>query len=273
MVAHSLNSLRAALPSGVELVAVSKFHPVSRLMEAYDAGQRIFAESRPQELASKVPLMPADVCWHFIGHLQTNKLKLVLPYVSLVQSVDSLHLLQAISDWGVANGRVVDVLLELHLGAEETKQGFTESEIMHFCEEGIGSPTVASRPLPLTASAGPSLLSGRGWPEVFEPTPSPQKDCNSELVCHSERSEESISFKGVRIRGLMGMATNTDDMSVVEKDFERIEALFRRIRTKYPELTAFDQLSIGMSGDWPIAVKHGATMVRIGTDIFGPREY
>ena len=217
MVAQSLNSIRSALPSGVELVAVSKFHPVSRLMEAYNAGQRIFAESRPQELASKVPLMPADVCWHFIGHLQTNKLKLVLPYVSLVQSVDSLHLLQAISDWGVANGRVVDVLLELHLGAEETKQGFTESELL-------------------------SLLSPAG-------------------------------LMGIRIRGLMGMATNTEDMSVVEKDFERIEALFRRIRSEYPELTAFDQLSIGMSGDWPIAVKHGATMVRIGTDIFGPREY
>ena len=217
MVAKALDTLRAALPSGVELVAVSKFHPVSRLMEAYDAGQRIFAESRPQELASKVPLMPADVQWHFIGHLQTNKLKLVLPYVTLVQSVDSLHLLQAISSWGVANGRVVDVLLELHLGAEETKQGFTEDEIVRICEQG--------------------------------------------------------AVAGIRIRGLMGMATNTDDMSVVEKDFERIEKLFRTIRKDNPELKQFDQLSIGMSSDWPIAVKHGVTMVRIGTDIFGPREY
>lgn len=220
MVASALESLRAALPSGVELVAVSKFHPVSRLMEAYNAGQRIFAESRPQELASKVPLMPSDVQWHFIGHLQTNKLKLVLPYVSLVQSVDSLHLLQAINAWGIVNSHVVDVLLELHLGAEETKQGFTEDEILS--------------------------------------------------ICHSERSEES---QGVRIRGLMGMATNTDDMTVVERDFERIEALFLRIRSEYPELQAFNQLSIGMSADWPVAVRHGATMVRIGTDIFGPREY
>ena len=218
MVARSLESLRAALPSGVELVAVSKFHPVSRLMEAYDAGQRIFAESRPQELSAKIPQMPADVQWHFIGHLQTNKLKLVLPYVSLVQSVDSIHLLEAISAWGIANGKVVDVLLELHLGAEESKQGFTEDEIL----------SVISPPAGLS---------------------------------------------GVRIRGLMGMATNTDDMAVVEKDFERIEALYGRIRSEHPELSSFDQLSIGMSGDWPVAIRHGATMVRIGTDIFGPREY
>lgn len=218
MVARSLESLRAALPSGVELVAVSKFHPVSRLMEAYNAGQRIFAESRPQELSAKVPQMPADIQWHFIGHLQTNKLKLVLPYVSLVQSVDSMHLLEAISTWGIANGKVVDVLLELHLGAEESKQGFTEDEIL----------SVISPPAGLS---------------------------------------------GVRIRGLMGMATNTDDMAVVERDFERIEALYRRIRSEHPELTSFDQLSIGMSGDWPVALRHSATMVRIGTDIFGPREY
>ena len=212
MVARALEQLRAALPSGVQLVAVSKFHPVSRLMEAYDAGQRIFGENRPQELAAKVPQMPADVQWHFIGHLQTNKLKLVLPYVTLVQSVDSLHLLEAISAWAVANNRVIDILLELHLGAEETKHGFTEDEILNLAHPA-----------------------------------------------------------GVRIRGLMGMATNTDDWAVVERDFERIEGLFRKIQAM--GLPDFDQLSIGMSGDWPLAVKHGATMVRIGTDIFGPREY
>ena len=184
-------------------------------MEAYEAGQRVFAESRPQELAAKVGEMPADVQWHFIGHLQTNKLKLVLPYVALVQSVDSLHLLEAISAWAVAGGRVIDVLLELHLGAEETKQGFSEDEIM-------------------------ALVSGEG-------------------------------AEGIRFRGLMGMATNTDDMAVVEQDFARIEALYRRIQAM--GLPGFDTLSIGMSGDWPVAVRHGATMVRIGTDIFGPREY
>ena len=216
MIKDNLHEINRKLPSDVTLVAVSKFHPVERLMEAYNAGQRVFAESRPQELAAKVPQMPADVQWHFIGHLQTNKLKLVLPYVSLVQSVDSMHLLQAISTWAVANSRVIDVLLELHLGEEETKQGFSEDEILS--------------------------------------------------LCHSERSEESI-----RIRGLMGMASNTEDRAQVEGEFARIEALYKRIKASGME--GFDTLSIGMSGDWPLAVQHGATMVRIGTDIFGPREY
>jgi pyridoxal phosphate enzyme, YggS family len=200
-------------------VAVSKFHPVSRLMEAYDAGQRLFGENRPQELAQKVPQMPSDVEWHFIGHLQTNKLKLVLPSVSLVQSVDSLHLLEAIDKWGRENGRTIDVLLELHLGAEETKHGLSETDI------------------------------------------------DAVISCAAEKSS-------IRIRGLMGMATNTEDEAVVEADFARIQALFQRIRTEHPELRdTFTELSIGMSGDWPIAVRHGATMVRIGTDIFGEREY
>ena len=220
MVGDNLAALYEKLPSAVKLVAVSKFHPVSRLMEAYDAGQRIFGENRPQELAAKVPQMPADVEWHFIGHLQTNKLKLVLPYVSLVQSVDSLYLLEAINRWGGENGRAIDILLELHLGAEETKHGLSEEEILLCCGN----------------------------------TPSP--------------------LGNVRIRGLMGMATNTEDEALVEADFARIEALFNRIRAEHPELReTFTELSIGMSGDWPIAIRHGATMVRIGTDIFGPREY
>ena len=259
MVSDNLKALYEKLPSAVKLVAVSKFHPVSRLMEAYDAGQRVFGENRPQELAQKVPQMPADVEWHFIGHLQTNKLKLVLPYVSLVQSVDSFHLLEAIDKWGSDNGKTIDVLLELHLGAEETKHGFSEEEIVTIVNtagEGIPSQTVASRPLPPQA-AGPSLLCGRGWPQVSEGIPSP-----AERALH------------VRIRGLMGMATNTEDEGVIEADFVRIEALFQRIREEHPELRdTFTELSIGMSGDWPIAVRHGATMVRIGTDIFGEREY
>lgn len=218
MIKDNLQQLWNALPQGVKLVAVSKFHPVERLMEAYDAGQRIFGENRPQELASKVPQMPSDVQWHFIGHLQTNKLKLVLPYVDLVQSVDSFHLLEAIKKWAIDNNRLINILLELHLGAEETKHGFTEEEILNIMSAG----------------------------EV----PSPAS--------------------GINIIGLMGMATNTEDMSIVEKDFIRIETLFNKLKAQYPQIT---ELSIGMSGDWPLAVKHGATMVRIGTDIFGPREY
>ena len=261
MVSDNLSALYEKLPSGVKLVAVSKFHPVSRLMEAYDAGQRLFGENRPQELAQKVPQMPADVEWHFIGHLQTNKLKLVLPYVSLVQSVDSFHLLEAIDKWGRENDRVIDILLELHLGAEETKHGFSEEEILSIigAEEGICPETVAPRPLPPQA-AGPSLLCGRGWPQVSGQTPSP--------------AGVKPSFENVRIRGLMGMATTTEDEGVIEADFARIEALFKRIRAEHPELAdTFTELSIGMSGDWPIAVRHGATMVRVGTDIFGAREY
>lgn len=267
MIKQNLETILSKLPSGVQLVAVSKFHPVERLMEAYDAGQRIFGENRPQELAAKVPQMPADVQWHFIGHLQTNKLKLVLPYASLVQSVDSLHLLEAINAWGAANDKVIDVLLEMHLGAEETKQGFSEEEILRIM--AIGEEV-------------PSETCGRPWPHEWE---GPDGSCAGGKTCFSvgatdsgrdeakRRVSEGTSSQmaNVRIRGLMGMATNTEDMDVVEKDFIRIETLFNKIRSF--GLPAFDILSIGMSGDWPVAVKHGATMVRIGTDIFGPREY
>jgi uncharacterized pyridoxal phosphate-containing UPF0001 family protein len=171
MIKDNLHEINSKLPSDVTLVAVSKFHPVERLMEAYNAGQRVFAESRPQELAAKVPQMPADVQWHFIGHLQTNKLKLVLPYVSLVQSVDSMHLLQAISAWAVAHDKVIDVLLELHLGAEETKQGFSEDEIMAIISgAGISSQT-HGHPRPCkregpTAASSDALRVGRGRSEA-----------------------------------------------------------------------------------------------------------
>ena len=268
MIYENLQIIRQQLPSDVALVAVSKFHPVSAILEAYDAGQRVFGENRPQELAAKVPLLPADIQWHFIGHLQTNKLKLVLPYVTLAQSVDSLHLLEAIQAWAETNHRLIDVLLELHLGAEETKHGFTEDEILQLvCGEGmLGFMRSSERPTEAVSDEGgligrelqgdnrgaePTSNTGPGRRQVPSASPSPQT--------------------GVRIRGLMGMATNTDDVKVIEKDFERIERLFRRIQAM--GLPDFDQLSIGMSGDWPLAVKHGATMVRIGTDIFGEREY
>ena len=260
MVSDNLNALYEKLPSGVKLVAVSKFHPVSRLMEAYDAGQRRFGENRPQELAQKVPQMLSDVEWHFIGHLQTNKLKLVLPYVSMVQSVDSFHLLEAIDKWGRDNDRVVDILLELHLGAEETKHGFSEEEIWSILQAGVGvCPETCGHPRPhkREGPADPELGCGRGRSEAE--AVSGQIPTSAHCYC---------------IRGLMGMATNTEDEAVIEADFARIEALYKRIREEHPELAeTFTELSIGMSGDWPIAVRHGATMVRIGTDIFGAREY
>lgn len=217
-IASKINSLKRELSSGVKLVAVSKFHPVQALMEAYDAGQRAFAESRPQEFAAKVPLMPADVEWHFIGHLQTNKLKLVLPYASMLQSVDSVHLLEAVSSWCMAAGKRMDVLLELKLGAEETKHGLSEEEIFDIMRR-------------------------------------------------------AADYAGVRIRGLMGMATNTDDAGVIKGEFLRMAELKRRIAEAFPDAEGFDELSIGMSSDYRIALEAGSTMVRIGTSIFGPREY
>ena len=255
MVSDNLTALYEKLPSDVKLVAVSKFHPVERLMEAYAAGQRLFGENRPQELAQKVPQMPSDVQWHFIGHLQTNKLKLVLPYVSMVQSVDSFHLLEAIDKWGRDNDKVIDILLELHLGAEETKHGFSEEDILLCCGR-TPSENLRSR-CDLRPSHGKPWAPSSNVPRV------------------AQFSEGVLPpLENVRIRGLMGMATNTEDEAVIEADFARIEALFKRIRDEHPELAdTFTELSIGMSGDWPIAVRHGATMVRIGTDIFGLREY
>ena len=129
-IASAIRKLSEELPSNVKLVAVSKFHPAEAIMEAYNAGQRIFGESRPQELAAKAAALPGDISWHSIGHLQTNKLKLVLPVAAMVESVDSLHLLEAIDRWGGENGKVTDVLLEMHIASEETKQGFSREEIL-----------------------------------------------------------------------------------------------------------------------------------------------
>ena len=224
MVEDNLRRIYGELPPGVKLVAVSKFHPSSVILSAYQAGQRCFGENRPQEFAAKAIELPDDIEWHFIGHLQTNKLKLVLPYASMVESVDSLHLLEAIEKWGSLNGRVTSILLELHLGAEETKGGFTEDEITAILERTSGTSAAKAYP-------------------------------------------------HVRFCGLMGMATNTDDEARVEADFMRIREFKERLDSSFPELKDFRELSIGMSNDWKIAVRHGATIVRIGTAIFGPRDY
>ena len=228
MVEDNLKNILKELPPEVKLVAVSKFHPASDIQAAYNAGQRRFGENRPQEFAAKVPSLPDDIEWHFIGHLQTNKLKFVLPYASLVESIDSLHLLEAVDKWGSEHDKVIDVLLELHLGAEETKGGFTEEEI----------ESILSR-----------SLSG------------------------AEGSGAEGPFSHIRFRGLMGMATLTEDTSVIAGDFARIAALKALVNEEFPNLTDFTELSIGMSGDWRLALEAGSTMVRIGTAIFGPREY
>ena len=229
MITETINKLNDELPATVKLVAVSKFHPFEAIEEAYAAGQRIFAESRPQELLAKVKMLEqrrtergepgymSDIEWHFIGHLQTNKLKMVLPYVSLVQSVDSLRLLEAIDAWGRASGMISNVLLEPHVAAEDTKQGFSPDEIMN-------------------------IVSDYG------------------------------KYPNICFRGIMGMATFTDDEAVIRSDFARIRDIRQEILEGCPDLASdFTELSIGMSDDYHIAVEYGSTMVRIGSMIFGSR--
>ena len=229
MIKETINKLHSELPATVKLVAVSKFHPFEAIEEAYEAGQRIFAESRPQELLAKVRRLEeiraekgdqtymSDIHWHFIGHLQTNKLKMVLPYVSLVQSVDSERLLDAINAWGAANGKIIDVLLEPHVAAEETKQGFSPDEVMNIISDA-----------------------GR--------------------------------YGNICFRGIMGMATFTDDEAVIREDFSRLRDIYKKATGLVSDLSEyFTELSIGMSDDYPIAIEYGSTMVRIGSMIFGTR--
>ena len=232
MIKNVIERLHRELPATVKLVAVSKFHPFEAIEEAYHAGQRTFGESRPQELLAKVrrlediraergePDYMSDIEWHFIGHLQTNKLKMVLPYVSLVQSVDSVRLLEAIDKWGAANGMIINVLLECHIAAEESKQGFSEEELA-------------------------DLLSS------------------------------DMHYKNVRICGLMGMATFTDDEALICSDFQRLldmqQILHDWIGESPNVCPGCNELSMGMSDDYPIATAMGSTIVRIGSMIFGER--
>mgnify|MGYP003317370185 FL=1 len=216
MIAEKIKDITGKLPSEVKLVAVSKFHPNEEIMEAYAAGQRLFGENRPQEFCKKVQELPGDIEWHFIGHLQTNKLKMVLPYASLVQSIDTQHLLDAVNEWGRDNGKVINVLLELHIGAEETKQGFVEEDIL-------------------------------------------------DILFRAEK------YRNIRFCGLMGMATHTDCEDDIRADFCRISSFMEYLKDLFPEYEDFKELSIGMSEDWHLALEYGATIVRIGTAIFGPR--
>lgn len=220
-IAEKIRHYQSTLPKGVELVAVSKFHPVEALREAYDAGQRVFGESRVQELVAKIPQLPADISWHFIGHLQTNKVRQLIGRVSLIESVDSERLLGVIDDFSAKAGVVTRVLMQLHVAAEETKFGFTPDELLEFF-----------------------------------------------------RCRRYETLKATHICGVMGMASNTDDESRVEADFRLIADTFRAVRYDASlGLRGFDIVSMGMSGDYPLAIACGSTHVRIGTDIFGLREY
>ena len=211
-----IEALQASLPQGVTLVAVSKFHPIEALNEAYEAGQRVFGESRVQELLVKHEALPKDIEWQMIGHLQTNKVRQIVPFVSLIQSVDSVRLAECINREAERIGRVVDILLEIHVAQEESKTGWQYDELVEYLQSGAFA-----------------------------------------------------ELKNIRVRGIMGMATNTDDEEIIRRDFERLAACKNELAPHFGE--AFDTLSMGMSDDYELAIACGSTMVRIGSSIFGER--
>lgn len=216
---QNLARIRSTLLEGVELVAVSKFHPAEAIREAYDAGQRLFGESRVQELQTKVPVLPVDISWHFIGHLQTNKVRPLLRLrPAMIESVDSQRLLDAIDAEAERQGIVQRVLMQVHVAREETKTGFLPEELLDYF-----------------------------------------------------RSRRFEHLKATHICGVMGMASNTDDMERVCADFQAIAATKRAIWEVAPDLRGFDMLSMGMSHDYLIAMQEGATLVRVGSAIFGER--
>ena len=213
-----IERLRSELPEGVKLLAVSKFHPVEALREAYDAGQRAFGESRPQELKLKAEILPRDIEWHMIGHLQTNKVKYIAPFVTLIESLDSERLAQEINRQAEKCGRTIDCLLEIHVTDEESKSGWAYDELLSF-------------------------VRGGGF----------------------------TAYPNIRIRGVMGMATFTDDEAVVHHDFKRLAECKAELAEYFGE--EFDTLSMGMSDDYRLAIEYGSTEVRIGSTIFGARVY
>lgn len=220
-IAANIIKFRSIVPQYVEIVAVSKFHPSDMIMEAYNAGQRNFGESRVQEFLEKEKKLPKDIKWHFIGHLQTNKVKSIIGKTALIESVDSEKLLSLIDKESEKSGVITKVLLQVHIALEEAKFGFYPEELKYY-------------------------LDRKGYE----------------------------SLKSTQICGLMGMATNTDETSRIKADFSLLHSLFEEIKNdKALELPFFKILSMGMSGDWKLAVEEGSNMVRIGSAIFGDRVY
>lgn len=214
-----IDDLRETVSSGVTLVAISKFHPAEMVREAYDAGLRIFGESRVQELVGKKDELPEDIEWHFIGNLQRNKVKLIAPFISLIHSLDNERLMLEIEKQGAANKRVIPCLLQIHIAEEETKAGFSADECRQFLEEGK-------------------------W-----------KACPH-----------------VQLAGVMGMATFTDDENQIRNEFRQLKSLYDEFKNDYfSNDPAFREISMGMTGDYRLAIEEGSTMVRIGTLIFGGR--
>ena len=215
----NLQDLSKNVPPSCTLIAVTKTQPVEKVLELYSAGHRDFGENKVQELLPKYEFLPRDIAWHLIGHLQTNKVKYIIPFVSLIHSVDSIKLLEEINKQGAKINRVVPCLLQIHIAEEETKFGFSDQEVTDF----------------LFSSPGGNL-------------------------------------KNVQIKGLMGMATFTDDREQVRREFGSLRILFEKLRSaSLPAMATMEELSMGMSGDYQIAIEEGSTMVRVGTAIFGSR--
>lgn len=220
-ITRQIQAVRSSLPDSVTLVAVSKFHPAEAIREAYDAGQRVFGESRAQELKAKQPLLPKDIEWHFIGTLQRNKVKDIAPFIHTIHSVDSLQLLEEIHKQAAKHQRIIHVLLEIFIAREETKHGLTPEACL-------------------------------------------------DLLSRFNRED----YPYLRIAGIMGMATDTDDEALIRNEFQTLKKLFDQIKQHYfPEDASFKEISMGMSHDFPIAIEEGSTMVRVGTLIFGVRTY
>ncbi|HOX74553.1 MAG TPA: YggS family pyridoxal phosphate-dependent enzyme [Bacteroidales bacterium] len=218
-IAENIASLKNELPQGVKLVAVSKTKPVSDILVAYKSGHRIFGENRVQELLSKKDLLPSDIEWHLIGHLQTNKVKYVVPFISMIHSVDSYKLIKTINYESEKANRVVDCLLQFHIASEETKYGFSMDEVIAM----ISTP-------------------------------------------------EFSKLDSVKICGVMGMATFTDDENLIRKEFRYLADCFRELKRRYfPENDSFREISMGMSGDYKVAIEEGTTIIRLGSIIFGGR--
>lgn len=220
-IADNLKQVLAELPSGVRLVAVSKFHPNEAIEEAYHAGQRIFGESKVQEMTAKYESLPKDIEWHFIGHLQTNKIKYMIPYVSMIHGIDTYKLLAEVNKQAGKAGRIVNCLLQIHVAQEEAKFGFSPEE----CRE---------------------MLEGGEWKQLTH----------------------------VRICGMMGMASNTEDTEQIKSEFRLLNSLFQEFKaTWFADSEAFTELSMGMSHDYHEAIASGSTLIRVGSKIFGERNY
>ena len=215
------DEIRASLPAGVRLVAVSKFKPAEDISALYQHGQRVFGENHAQEMKAKHEILPQDIEWHFIGHLQTYKVKYIAPYVSMIHSIDSFDLLKEVNKHAAKHNRVIPCLLQFHIASEETKFGFSQAE----CEEML-------------------------------------------------QSADFQELKNVKIHGVMGMATFTDDQEQVRREFHHLHQIFDELKTHFfSQNPDFKELSMGMTEDYPIAIQEGSTLIRIGSAIFGPRNY